>query len=120
MQNPNRVQIIEADQHLERVLEHDDLREDPVLVQQAGDRPAGHPLHEQVEAGLLADGAEHPDHVRVVQPGQDLDLVLDQLLHDGCLLLGLPVVVQVDLLDGHEGARLDVPGLVAGAVGAGT
>ena len=63
----------------------------------------------------LLDGAVHPDGVRVLEPGHQRHLLLDQLLH--LVLLLVRVAAEGDLLGRHQGARLHVPRLVAGAVG---
>ena len=68
MQNPIGVEILEAEEDLVEVSRDDGLGEDAVLVEEAGDAAARHPLHEHVDVGRLLDGAVHAHDVRVLQP----------------------------------------------------
>ena len=67
MQNPIGVEVLEAEEDLVEVSRDDGLGEDAVLVEEAGDAAARHPLHEHVDVGRLLDGAVHAHDVRVLQ-----------------------------------------------------
>ena len=115
MQYPIRVKVLQAEEYLVEVSHYDDLCEHAVFVQQTGDASPRHPLDEDVDVSSLLYGPVHPHHVRVLQPRYEQHLLSDQLLH--LLLLLVAVPAEADLLGGHDGACLSVPGLVAGAVG---
>mmetsp|Transcript_88888 Transcript_88888/g.252010 ORF Transcript_88888/g.252010 Transcript_88888/m.252010 type:complete len:512 (-) Transcript_88888:29-1564(-) len=114
------LQVAVADVHLvhvvdgpEYVLHHDrglDLGEVARLDDPVEELAAGAELHDQVEAPVVLERLVQLDDVRVVHQ-----------LHDGYLPLELLEVLHLrlgDRLDGTGGARLLVPGLADGPVGA--
>ena len=115
MQDSIGVEIVQAEEGLVEVSQDDGLSEHAVLVEEAGDAAARHPLYEHVDVRGLLDGAVHADHVRVLEPGDKEDLLPDQTLHSVLLLVAVPA--EADLLGCHQGSGLHIPGLVAGAIG---
>ena len=112
------VEVVKTEKGLVEVAEQDRLMEHPMLVQKACKASPRHPLHKDVNVGSLLDCPVHPDDVGVLQLTDQQHLLPDQLLH--ALLLLFRVAQEGDLLGGHQGARLDVSRLVAGAVGSGS
>lgn len=106
MGNPKLMQVGQALEKLQRV-DHDDLLVlDAPVLQQVGERPARTEFHKHVNAVAVHLDAVVGDHVGVVDALQDAHLVVDLARNVGDQL----GVLQADLLDGHQLARVEIHG----------
>lgn len=112
--DPRVVQIRKTFQHLQRVHHDDGLVFDTAMLQQTSQRATRAVLHEDVHLVPVGLDAVVRDNVGVVQDLQYAHLVLDLRDNRGDEL----GVLEADLLDGHEVARIEVHSSIDRAEGA--